>query len=291
VAETLLTKADRQTGPQLRAAARHAVLAADPASAQQRHGRARAGRGLQPPQPEPDGMASALLRMSAEDMAALFTAVDAAARHIKTTDPDDPRTLEQVRADILADLGWSALQAGHLGCCNPACGHVAHRLGERRGRAAHVGVTVPISTLLGIDDHPAHLHGYGPITADVARRLAANGTWRRLLTDPASGALLDYGTTRYTPPADSCDVDHTVPADQGGPTNPANNGPLHRTHHVDKTHHGWRLSQPEPGRFIWTSPTGHTYEVDPEIIGPLLASDEPPHPEPPPEVDPDPPPF
>jgi hypothetical protein len=61
---------------------------------------------------------------------------------------------------------------------------------------------VPISTLLGIDDHPAHLHGYGPITADIAHRLAANSTWRRLLTDPATGALLDYGTTRYTPPAD-----------------------------------------------------------------------------------------
>jgi Domain of unknown function (DUF222) len=309
----LLTRADRRSGPQLRAAARKAVLAADPASAADRHERARKQRGLFPPVCEPDGMASALLRLPAEDMAAFFTAVDAAARRVKNDHPDDPRTLEQIRADVLADMGWSALHAGHLGCCNPVCEHVSHKLGERRGRAAHVGVTVPISTLLGIDDQPAHLTGYGPITPDVARRLAADGVWRRLVTDPVTGSLLDYGTTRYAPPADladfvvardrtcrfptctwpaeSCDVDDTTPAGNGGPTSPGNNGPLHRPHHVDKTHHGWRLDQPEPGRFVWTSPTGHTYEVDPEIIGPLIATDEPPDPDPPPVNDPDPPPF
>jgi hypothetical protein len=42
---------------------------------------------------------------------------------------------------------------------------------------------------------------------------------------------------------------------------------------------------------FWTAPTGHTYQVDPEIIGPLIADDWPPKPEPPPEADPDPPPF
>ena len=30
---------------------------------------------------------------------------------------------------------------------------------------------------------------HGPITAETARRLAADSTWRRLLTDPATGAL------------------------------------------------------------------------------------------------------
>jgi hypothetical protein len=110
---------------------------------------------------------------------------------------DDPRTLEQIRADVLADLSWSALHAGYLGCCNPTCGNIQQPMGERRGRAVHVGVTVPITTLLGVDDHPAHLHSYGPITVQVARRLAADGIWRRLLTNPRSGALLDYGTTRY----------------------------------------------------------------------------------------------
>ena len=31
------------------------------------------------------------------------------------------------------------------------------------------------------------LVGYGPVTAEVARRIAADGTWRRLLTDPRTG--------------------------------------------------------------------------------------------------------
>jgi Domain of unknown function (DUF222) len=241
--------------------------------------------------------------------------MDAAARRAQTDHPDDPRTLDQLRADTLAELCWSALELGHLGCCNAACEHVHQPFGARRGRAAAVGVTVPISTLIGIDDQPAHLHGYGPITAETARRFAANGTWRRLLTAPATGALLEYGTTRYAPPADlvehvnardrscrfptcthpaeTCDFDHTVPANVGGPTSPSNGGPLHRRHHNEKTHHGWRLEQPDPGRFVWTAPTGHIYEVDPEIIGPILGDlqppDRPPSGSPPLELEPDPP--
>jgi hypothetical protein len=226
----------------------------------------------------------------------------------------DGRTLDQLRADVVAGLGWSALAAGHLGCCHPDCGHVHQRLGARRGRPAAVNVTVAYSTVIGVDDQPAHLHGYGPITAEVARRIAADGTWRRLLTDPVSGAVLDVGRTRYLPPADlaehviardqtcrfptctrpadGCDLDHTTPWERGGTTSAANLGPLHRGHHNDKTHHGWRLHQPEPGRYTWTAPTGHTYHVDPEIVGllPQPPPDENPSAEPTP-ADPDPPPF
>jgi hypothetical protein len=330
VEATLLTRASRQTATQLRAAARKAVLAADPAGAAQRHQRARAGRFVSPPCPEPDGMASLPIRMPATDAAALYTAIDAAARHLQRTaaeaaaagtggDGDgDGQTLDQLRADVLAGLAWSALRAGHLGCCDPDCGHVHQRLGTRRGcRAVTVNVTVAYTTLIGVDDQPAHLQGYGPITAAVARRIAAQGTWRRLLTDPASGAVLDVGRERYTPPPDladhviardqtcrfptctrpaaGCDLDHTTPFEQGGTTSAANLGPLHRGHHNDKTHHRWRLQQPEPGRFVWTAPTGHRYDVDPEIVG-LLPQ---PPPAPPGEdrpadptaADPDPPPF
>jgi hypothetical protein len=310
----LLARAPRQTATQLRAAAVKAVLAADPASAEERHQTARAGRFVSPPCPEPHGMASLLIRLPAEDAAALWTAVDAAARQQQKARPDDNRTLDQARADVLAGLGWSALRAGHLGCCHPACGHIRQPLGARRGRPAVVNVTVAYTTLIGVDDQPAHLHGYGPITAAVARRIAADGTWRRLLTDPASGAVLDVGRKRYLPPAelaehvlvrdqtcrfptcgwsaDGCDLDHTIPWEHGGVTAARNLGPLHRGHHNDKTHHGWQLDQPEPGRFVWTAPTGHRYEVDPEIVG--LLSQPPPdedlHAEPTP-ADPDPPPF
>jgi hypothetical protein len=61
---------------------------------------------------------------------------------------------------------------------------------------------------------------------------------------------------------------------------------VHRGHHNDTTHHGWRLQQPEPGRYLWTSPAAHTYQVDPDIVGLLTppTTEEPP-------ADADPPPF
>jgi hypothetical protein len=330
----LLQRAHRLTGTQLRAAARRAVLAADPAGAAQRHQAARAGRYLSPPCPEPDGMASLLIRMPAEDAAALWTAVDAAARHLHrsadtgSTAADntgstgssgtgsagggDDRTLDQLRADVLAGLGWSALAAGHLGCCDTDCGHRHQPLASRRGRPATVHVTVAYTTLIGADEQPAHLHGYGPIGAAAARRIAADGVWRRILTDPATGAVLDVGRDRYSPPpeladhvlvrdqtcrfptctraAEGCDLDHSIPWEHGGVTAAGNLGPLHRGHHNDKTHHGWRLDQPQPGRFVWTAPTGHRYEVDPEIVG-LLPQPPPAPPDQHPPGQPDPPPF
>ncbi|MGH9251798.1 MAG: DUF222 domain-containing protein, partial [Acidimicrobiales bacterium] len=171
---------------------------------------------------------------------ALYTAVDAAARRHQKATPDDKRTLDQLRADVLAGLGWSALHAGHLGCCHPSCAHMHQRLGSRRGRPATINVTVAYTTLIGVDDQPAHLEGYGPIGAEVARRIAAHGTWRRVLTDPATGAVLDVGRERYLPPpelaehvivrdqscrfptcahpAEACDLDHTTPFEQGGAT-------------------------------------------------------------------------
>ncbi|HEX8759621.1 MAG TPA: hypothetical protein VF734_06510, partial [Pseudonocardiaceae bacterium] len=36
------------------------------------------------------------------------------------------------------------------------------------------------------DEHPGELAGDGPIAAEQARELAAQGTWRRILTDPAT---------------------------------------------------------------------------------------------------------
>lgn len=67
---------------------------------------------------------------------------------------------------------------------------------RRRGCAGHHSYTA----LLGANDQPGELAGYGPIPSAVARDLAAGGTWRRILTDPASGRPLDYGTTHYRPP-------------------------------------------------------------------------------------------
>lgn len=96
-------------------------------------------------------------------------------------------------------------------------------------------VTVPASVLLGLDDAPGDLEGFGPIPAETARLVATDATWQRLVTDPVSGVLVDYSTTTYQPGkvlrgaveardgtcvflgcdmrAAWCDLDHIVPFD------------------------------------------------------------------------------
>jgi hypothetical protein len=65
-------------------------------------------------------------------------------------------------------------------------------------------------------------------------------------------------------PARACDLDHTVPYDQGGRTCECNLAPLCRRHHRAKQGPGWRLDQPQPGILTWTAPHGRSYTVRPE---------------------------
>jgi hypothetical protein len=137
--------------------------------------------------------------------------------------------------------------------------------------------------LMRVDDRPGELAGYGPITADVARELAGDATWRRLLTDE-QGVLLDVGRQTYRPPAalrdfvqardKTCvfpgcsmsahrsDIDHTI-AFPDGPTAPENLGVMCRAHHRLKQDRRWSVFQPSPGRFEWTTPSNRTYIREP----------------------------
>src|SRR5690625_825706 len=363
------------TGPQLRARIKQVIARIAPTDAEQAHARARAGRRVWA-QPGLDGMGTFGAELPVEDLAALMTAIEAAAAAAKTADPDDGRTMDNRRADALAAMGWSALTQGHIGSSHAAasdsstngdsanaetstetssgtdsgsattgteasspsaqpaagddsaqsqdigqepaqgsardgpgrccCGAVntersaaagsaggGLRLQNTRGKPATVNVTVPYSTLIGIDEHPGQLAGYGTITADVARRIAATGTWRRILTDPVNGAPLDYGRTRYEPPPDlatfvalrdgrcvmpgcnrtahTSQVDHTTPFADGGHTSHDNLGCLDQVCHLLKTFAGWTVTQDphRPGRFDWTSPLGYRHTVEPEPVGPI----------------------
>jgi hypothetical protein len=301
----VLEHTETMTAPRLRRAIVRALHRLDPTTMAERAEKAADNRYVRFT-PARDAMAWLEAYLPAEDAAALQSAIEAAAAAMKRTDPDDERTLAQRRADALAQMGWLALATGRLGGC--PCGQ---RLDDQHRRPVAVQVTVPITMLLGLDDgqrQPAELAGYGPIPAETARRLAAHGTWRRLLTDPVSGALLDYGRTRYDPPPDlveyviardrycrfpgcekpapSCDVDHPVPYPEG-PTAAGNLGPFCESEHIGKHHSQWRVSQPQPGRFEFVSPTGHAYSVTPEPLGPTLEPGD--DPDPPVSADPDPP--
>lgn len=212
------------TVPQLLRRVRRAILALDPSTAEQRHQRALAERRVEY-RPHEDGMASLVALLPAPEAQLIHTRLTAAARMLPA---QDARTVDQQRADLLVDGVLSGLPLDALPMV--------------QGRRLTIQVVVSADTLLGLDDQPGHLSGYGPITADTTRRLAADssGTWRRLLTDPDTGALLDISAHRYRPaqrlrdylsarddvcafptcqqPGYRCEPDHTVPYHQGGPT-------------------------------------------------------------------------
>src|SRR5215469_15125764 len=62
-------------------------------------------------------------------------------------------------------------------------------------------------------------------------------------------------------PAKDCDLDHTIPHDQGGRTCECNLAPFCRRHHQVKQAPGWHVTQLQPGTLIWTTPHGRSYTV------------------------------
>jgi hypothetical protein len=65
-----------------------------------------------------------------------------------------------------------------------------------------------------------------------------------------------------TRPATSCDDEHTVPYERGGPTCSCNIAPVCRGHHRAKTHGGWVYRFIRPGIYLWVSPHGYWYHRD-----------------------------
>jgi len=150
-------------------------------------------------------------------------------------------------------------------------------------RPVTVNVTIDLPTLLGLAENPGQLSGYGAIPASVARELASDATWKRLITDPQTGNLLDYGREKYEPPqalvdfllardrtcrfpgcrqpASRSDIDHAQSWESGGETKPENLGLLCRRHHRLKTHGRWALVSNSDGSCEWTSPVGKKYFV------------------------------
>jgi hypothetical protein len=116
-------------------------------------------------------------------------------------------------------------------------------------RLSTQGFTLTINPLArGICDHRHQEPGYHP-----SRRLRHLVTARTpTCTAPGCGR-----------PAVRCDLDHTVPFDQGGRTCECDLAPLCRHHHRCKQAEGWLLDQPEPGVMIWTTPSGRRYLTPP----------------------------
>ena len=146
----------------------------------------------------------------------------------------------------------------------------------------------PVGAVLSIGGYST------PVPAVVAAALAAGGTWRRLVTDPVSGAVLDVGRRRYRPPAAladavrtrdascthpgcevparRCDIDHIRPWSQGGTTSLDNLTLLCQAHHYLKHSPGWSLTRTADGGLVWRTPTGARYRRDPDGRITMLAA-------------------
>ena len=291
--ETLLPLAESTTVPRLSYRARRLRTQLHPVVLDDR-ARAASARRCVDFEPADDAMAWLHVHLPATDASAIDARLTHAARALQA--PDERRSLPQLRADILTDL----LLEEHLqavgGPADDAAGE-GDRLGRRTAPAtaegyrirAHINVTVPVLTLLGVDDAPADLEGYGPIPAEIARRLAAHApSFTRLLTHPESGAVLSVGRTTYAVPADlknwlrvrdrtcrhpgcsvpasRCELDHTKPWSHQGTTSHDNLAHLCRKHHMLKSEGIWRYDQPSAGVLTATSPGGRTYDCAPEVL-------------------------
>ena len=182
----------------------------------------------------------------------------------------DGRSMDMKRADALTAIAsWALAQNEKV--VRP------HR------RPITINVTIDLPTLMGLSENPGQLAGYGAIPASLARSLAAEGKWRRFITDPTTGALLDFGRESYEPPqalvdfllardrtcrfpgcrapARLGDLDHAQSWESGGETSAQNLGALCRRHHRLKTDGGWQLKSESDGSCLWTSPHGKQYTV------------------------------
>ncbi|MGW9405480.1 DUF222 domain-containing protein [Arthrobacter sp. NPDC055585] len=251
-------------------------------------------------QPLPDGMSCLSAIIAAEKGQAMFAALTGAAKAGKHA--GDPRTIDQLRADTLTALLLegepttdTANDTGTAGQKTTDRKAAANRESKRPRRAerhrnqnrsqvrTEVMVLINADTLAGIDENPAELNGYGPISPDAARAMILEALhWTPLLQDPSTGEILNVGRTRRIPAGlkrwlqardGTCrfpgcsvtvthaEIDHTKPFFHGGPTDHTNLEHLCPKHHRFKTLGHWKARQPQPGTIEWDSPTGRTYRT------------------------------
>ena len=265
VVDRVIEAAPRLTTGQLRARIQRLCLEADPDEAKKRYEEALDERRVVS-EPNVDGTADLMgLQLPPHRVAAIRRRINRMAKRMKHA--HDPRTIDQIRADVYLDL----LQGRDLG--SPT--------GPARGV---VDLQADLKTLAGLADKAGEIPGYGPVIADIARQVAKeqpDAEWRATITDPSTGHVLWTGTTSRRPtttqkrrveardptcvfigcrmPATACDLDHTVAVVDGGPTRVDNLAPLCRHDHRVKHKAGWDLQRHSSGSYIWISRLGHRY--------------------------------
>ncbi|HSP75466.1 MAG TPA: DUF222 domain-containing protein [Cryobacterium sp.] len=265
----LLPQAKRLTAPQFDRTARRVREKTHPESITVRRTRSQADRTLVF-EPGADGMGWLHSYQQLPVAQAIFHRVSEMAASLQG--PDEPRTLAQLRADVLAALMVDGVTPAGLG----------------RGVRATVNVTVPVLTLLGRSDEPGHLEGCGPIDPETARELAAGApSFTRILVHPETGVMLSVGRNQVRVPKDlrrllvirdeTCrfagcnrpaaraEMDHTHEWNDDGITRYDNLASLCAPDHRLKTPTTWTVTQLPGGVLAWTAPSGLHYRSDPAV--------------------------
>lgn len=255
----------RMTNPALERELRRTVQLVDAAAAARRAQKARDRRTVTAKALD-DGMGRLEVETGQEIVAAIVGDLDAQVASAKAA--GDTRTADQIRCDELVHrvtfgaFGAPALQP--VPDRTPAAGP-AVTSGRWGRRGLSVGITMPLSTWLGLADEPGVLDGHGAIPGALARQIAADAardhpgttTWRCVIVDDRHRTVLGVGdlipTPRHDPPARlarlirtaeptcvypgcprpawRCDLDHRQPFEQGGATCSCNVQPQCRRHH------------------------------------------------------------
>ena len=263
VVERVCDEAPSLTTGELSARLKTLCIEADPGEAKHRYYTAVENRRVVI---EPTDAGTANLHaydLPADQAAAIGSRIHATAKVLHGTKAET-RTMDQLRADVLID---------HLN-------GISHGSDQQSG---NVDVTVTMGSLVGLTDHPGDVAGFGPVIADVARRIANDpgSMLRVIICDDATGEPTHIVTPTRRPtaqqrrgvqarnrtcvfpgcrmPARGCDVDHTRAVQDGGETCDCNLAPLCRHDHCIKHQHGWTYRRLPDHRWQWTTRLGHTY--------------------------------
>jgi hypothetical protein len=300
--------ARRLTPTLLRRAAAAQVIGADPTAAMKRCARERADRRVSVLDKH-HGTAAIWAKLRAEEAVAVHDVLDGEARSMRTA--GDARTLADLMCDVLVHRVTSPnaptlpLELPSTDSDDrqgpPRSRAPRRRAGRARRRATtrrvEIQVVMAASTLIGVDDAPALLRGYGAIPAELAQHIAdhpdSDPVLRRLVCDPVDGRLLaaDAGTRCYEGPLrrfELCrdqhsrfpfsstpiaDVDHIREHADGGPTTAGNGQGLDKGSHILREHPGVTVTalptttldelRANAPTIRWTLPSGHSYDSHP----------------------------
>ncbi|MGN8025321.1 DUF222 domain-containing protein [Microbacterium sp. 22242] len=248
----------------------------DPAPAEVRHARAMVDRRVVLEEID-DGMSWIMALVPTVKALAIKRRLTATAKHLKK-DTREQRTRDQIHADLFTDwlcgVGTSTAVKTRVFVTVPV------GLLTGRGGGSGTGFSSPGEALNPITSlSQAQLVGHGPIDPLTARQAFLDASaFRRVITDPVRGVVLDMDRRSYRPTKaqrdwlvlqhgtcarDGCtrlaldaDLDHERMWAHGGPTNASNLRPLCPADHVRNHRTRFRFDS-RPDRSVQvTSPTG-----------------------------------